>query len=424
MRVSPRLLLASLLLTGCHDGHDDKDSEETGGSLDSGDVDTGPSDRAVGAINGTVSVQLYVEGEEESIEEVTWADTYGDQFPFGAIFVAAYTVDETTNATTYFDEFVITAPSTTGDAYSLEIDPDDTETVYIYAALDWWPDGVIGTTEPIGLYGDLVAVVDGGATNDVDIVINAPLLPTGGGGGGTYITLDGDVTIDQAYGGGDGKVMLYDTSGNGPSYVTPFTPTATADGATASFSLAVAADIGEQRLLGAWDNDQNGLIEPTDLWGAYVVTGENANPITVGSESAAGFTVLIPYGLPPALSPFVRLEGVAGYEAGYETLPAGAVVYVAALRTRPSGDFGVADLGRAYDWQSFTGADLTGQTLDYVLVTPSSAVAYVWGYVDLDGDGSLNEAGEPVASVGRSGRVATGTTNTSDLNMLFTAPTD
>lgn len=417
MRLFPSSFLVSLLLVGCHDGpHGDKDQGETGGSIDSGETDATP-----GSVNGTVTVQLYREGAEEAIEEVSWADSYGDQFPFGAIFVAAYTVDETTNATTYHDEFVISAPSTTGDAYSLEIDPDDTETVYVYAALDWWADGVIGTTEPIGLYGDLVAVVEGGATNDVDIVVNAPLLPTGGGGGGgTYVNLDGTVAIDHAYGGGDGKVMLYDTSGNGPSYVASFTPTATDDGAEAAFSIGVAADMGEQRLLGAWDNDQNGLIEPTDLWGAYVVAGENANPITVGSTNTSGYTVLIPYGLPPTLSPFVRLEGTIGYEPGFASMPASAMIYVVALRTLPTTSFGVADLGRAYDWQSFVAADIPAQSVDYLLVAPSSAVAYVWAYADLDGDGLLNEPGEPISSVGRNGRVATGSSNTEGLDMLLT----
>ncbi|MDP2310353.1 MAG: hypothetical protein Q8P18_30330 [Pseudomonadota bacterium] len=442
MRLSTTSLIAVILSAGCQfGGHDGDEGEgETGGSIDSGTTDsdttdsgeTDTVDRLAGTINGTVSVQLYVEAADELTEEVSWADAYGDQYPFGAIFVAAYTVDETTNLTTYHAEYVISAPSTTGDAYSLQIDPDDTETVYVYAALDWWPDGVLGTNEPVGLHGDLVAVIEGGETNDVDIVINAPLLPegggsgggdgTGGGGdgsGGPYITLDGDVTIDQAYSGGDGKVLLYDTSGNGPTYMKSFTPTATEDGAVASFSLSVAANLGEQRLLGAWDENQNGLLEPTDVWGAYVVAGENANPITVGSVSTSGYTVLLPYGLPPTLNPFVRLEGSVSYPEGFASLPAGAVMYVAAMRTRPSLDFGVADFGRGYDWQSFVCADLPGTATDYLLVTPSNAVAYIWAYLDLDGDGILNEPGEPSGSVGRSGRVATGSVNATGLDMVF-----
>ncbi|MDP2314595.1 MAG: hypothetical protein Q8P41_16955 [Pseudomonadota bacterium] len=420
MRPSPSIL-AALLLVGCiGGGHGDGDStDDTGGSIDSGDTD--PVDRASGLVNGTVTVQLYEAGTDEDINEITW-DEYGGNFPFGAIFVAAYTVDETTNATTYYDEFVISAPSTAGDGYSLEIDPDDTETVYVYAALDWWPDGVIGTTEPIGLHGDLVAVVEGGETNDVDIVINSPLLPTGGGGGGTYVALTGDVAIDAAYGGGDAKVMLYDSFGQGPSYVTSLTPTATADGAEGTFSLSVGANYGEGRLLGAWDDDMNGLIEPTDTWGAYVVAGENANPITVLDADISGYTVLLPYGLPPALTPFVRIEGAITYDSDFSSFAAGTTIYVAALRTRPTADFGVADLGRAYDWQSFTGAELAGTSLDYLLVSPSNAVAYVWAYADTDGDGLLNEPGEPVGSAGRSGRIATGSTNTTGLDLPLVVP--
>ncbi len=415
------LVVLALLLPACVGGGDGKDAP---GGDDTGNVDTAPVDRGAGALNGTVTVQLYETDADGEAVELSWED-YGADFPFGAIFVAAYTIDETTNETTYYAEQVISAPSTSGDAWSLSVDLDDAEEVHVYAALDWWPDGVIGTSEPIGIYADLVPLVEGGEVNDVDIVINAP-CPCGWdggscGGGGTYVAISGDVTIDAAYGGGDAKVMLYDSASLGPSYVSSTTPTATSDGAEGSYTLYVGADYGEGRLIGAWDDDLNGLIEPTDTWGAYVVAEESGNPITVAGGDLAGYDVLIPFGIAPALTPFVRLEGTIGYEDDFSSLPAGAVVYVAALRTRPSGDFSVTELERGYDWASFTGAELTGMSLDYLLVAPSSAVAYLWAYADLDNDGVLNEVGEPVASYGRTGRVSTGTTNQEELNMLLQA---
>jgi hypothetical protein len=428
MRLS--LLALSSVLAGCSSFEWDTGTDEDSASDTGGMVDTPPPDRGTGAVNGTVSVQLYQAGTDDDITEISWAD-FGADFPFGAIYVAAYTVDETTNETTYWDEYVISAPTTSGDAYSLTIDVDDAETVYLYAALDWWQDGVIGTNEPIGLSGDLVAVVEGSETNDVDIVINAPVYPEGGGGGigggggggggeggdSDYVSLDGTATITEPYTGGGGRVMIYDSTGAGPLTSVAFTPTATADGAEGPFSLPAYAGWGDVRLLGAWDDDQNGLIDPTDQWGAYVVGDESANPLSVGTTSLTGLDVRIPFGLPPALSPFVRIEGALAYAADYSTLPAGSSVYVTALRTRPGPDFSVADLARGYDSQVFTGAELSGTSLDYLLVAPSNAIAYVWAYADLDGDGILNEAGELLGSTGRTGRIETGTSNSTGVDI-------
>ncbi len=411
------LVLAACTSDVGPDKGDSAEGSDTSGSDTSGsDTDSAAPDRGTGGVSGTVRVQLYEEGEG-GLREVPW-EGYTEGFPFGAIYVAAYTVDDITNATIHHDEFVVSAPSTAGDAYTLTVDLDDAETVHVYAALDWWPDGVLGTSEPIGLHGDPVAVIEGGSTDGVDIVINAPLLPTGGGGG-TYVNLSGNVVIDAPYGGGGGKVMVYDTAGNGPSYVAAFTPTATADGAEAPFSLAVGAGLGDARLIGAWDDDSNGLIDPTDTWGAYVVAGENANPITVGSADASGYTVVLPFGLPPTLSPFVRLEGALQYPDGFSSLPAGSVVYVAALRTPPAGDDTLEHLERGYDWQSFSGAALTGTSLDYLLVAPSSAQTYLWAFGDIDGDGVLNESGEPLAAYGGGARISTGTANQDDLDMVM-----
>ncbi len=295
--------------------------------------------------------------------------------------------------------------------------------MYVYAALDWWPDGVIGTAEPLGTWEDPIALVEGSAVNDVDIVISAPLLPTGGGGG-TYVTINGDVEVNRDYAGGDVRIMVYDSAGSGPGYVSTITPTATADGATGAYSVTVGADAGDVRLLGAWDDDANGLIEPTDVWGAYVLDGENGNPITVGSTDLNGYTIEIPFGIAPQLTPFVRLEGDLSYDDDFATLPSGCVVYVTALRTRPSGDFAVADLERGYDWQSFTGVDLVGTELEYTLVAPANAIAYLWAYADLDGDGVLNEEGEPVGSYGRSGRISVGATNQTGLDMPLQTVTE
>ncbi|MFN7146453.1 MAG: hypothetical protein ACK4YP_21950, partial [Myxococcota bacterium] len=363
MRLSSLAVPLAFTLAGCVPGDDGKetggvDTADTGdsGGVDTGTPDTAPPDRGTGGVNGTVRVQLYQTDADGEISDLSW-EAYGGAFPFGAIYVAAYTIDEETGAQTYHAEQVIAAPSIEGDPYTLAVDLDDAEAVYLYAALDWWPDGVIGTSEPVGIYGDLVAVIEGSAVDDVDIVINAPLHPTGGGGG-SAVSIEGNVTIEGDYAAGVARVMLYDSAGNGPSYVTTVQPTVTEAGATAPYALAVGANYGEGRLIGAWDDDANGLIEPTDRWGAYVVGGENGNPITIGAVNLAAHDVTIPFGIAPALTPFVRLEGALNYADGYDTLPAGAVVYVTALKSRRNeGEFSVDDLQNGYDWASFTGAD-------------------------------------------------------------------
>jgi hypothetical protein len=427
-----RALVSFLLLSACDglppgtgtDSGADSGYADTGltGDDTGGDTDSG-GDAGSGIVGGMVYVQLYREDASGDTELVSWED-YGANFPFGSIFVAAYTVDETTGALTYHAQDVILAPSTEGDAYTLTLPAATGSDMYVYATLDYMGDGVLGTWEPLGVYPDPVVVLADDTVSGVDITIQAQIFDGGGGGPGDgdtggveAVTLSGTLDITEPYTGGGAKVLLYDSAGSGPYYVDSVTPTATADGAEAVWDFEVPANYGQNRLLGAWDSNQNYLIDPMDTWGAYVVAGENANPITIGADDLSELAVEIPFGLAPALTPFVRLEGTLSYEGDFSTLPAGSTVYVAALRTRPSGDFSVAQLTDGFDWSSFTGAALTGTELDYLLIAPSNETAYLWAYGDLDNDGVLNEVGEPVASFGRTGRIATGTTNQSDVDM-------
>ena len=67
---------------------------------------------------------------------------------------------------------------------------------------------------------------------------------------------------------------------------------------------------------------------------------------------------------------------------------------------------------------------IPGTSLDYVLLAPSSSVVYLWAYGDLDGDGVLNEVGEPVGSFGPTGRFETSTSNESGLDMALQMVTE
>jgi hypothetical protein len=425
------------------------------------DADTDTDDASgTGTILGTVSVQLFRESSTGDTELVSWEE-YGPNFPFGAIFVAAYTVVEETGGLSFHDQDVIATPSVSGDTYTLSVDRAEATSVYVYATLDYASDGVIGSAEPVGIYPETVLVLENDGVSGVDIVIQAQIYGSGSGSGGsgsggsgsggsgsgdtgagdtgagdtgagdtagggsggadTSVLLSGNLDITLPYTGGGAKILLYDSAGSGPNYIDSVTPVATESGGEAPWELTVPIGLGTNRLFGAWDANENGLIEPTDKWGAYAVGGANANPITIGSEDMPDLTVELPLGLAPALSPFVRLEGEVTYDSDFSTLASGATVYVAALRTRPSGDFSVGDLTAGFDWQSFSGADLTGTSLSYLLVAPSNEVAYLWAYADIDSDGVLNEVGEPVASFGRTGRLSTGTSNQTGLDMPLQA---
>ncbi len=119
-----------------------------------------------------------------------------------------------------------------------------------------------------------------------------------------------------------------------------------------------------------------------------------------------------------SLVPFVRLSGTVALQNGsLSDLPEGATVYVAALKYRPDGQLSVAELQNAYDYDVFD--EPSGSSLDWGLTVPADSIVYLWAYVDMDGDGVVNESGEYVASGGEddNGKLPTGSTGVSDIDM-------
>ena len=76
-------------------------------------------------------------------------------------FVAAYYAED--GREVYVDQTSITNPSIDGDKFEFEIHEDDVSGIRIYAASDYWDDGIIGTADPIGNYPDVIYDPD---TND------------------------------------------------------------------------------------------------------------------------------------------------------------------------------------------------------------------------------------------------------------------
>lgn len=423
------------LLAGCnHDKEGDDtdtaighDSGDTSTTEDTGDIDTGVLPGVHGTVEGTVYLQLYTTDEAGDMVLMDWDETYGG-YPFGSVFVAAYTSDED-GYQTYYDQHVITSPTVSpapgGDPYGLDIDVDDIDSVNIFASVDYVGDGIIGTGEPTGAFPNEVTVTSNGTVTEVDITVMVPYAGTGGGGGGCtdVVNISGTATVGSSWVEGDVAALLYDTNGAGPYTGVRATPTATSGGAEAAYDLPVCANYGDYQLLGAWDSNGNGLFDPADTWGSYVIDDStDGNPIAIREESLPDHDILIPFGeYHPTVVPFVSISGTLTSDEDWSTY---SDVYVAALKYRPQGDTSVADLKAGYDIVEWSTTDLAASSeLDFHVEVPANTIIYLWAYADIDGDGILNEVADPVASLNDStGRTVTGSTSQSGQDLVLTVP--
>jgi hypothetical protein len=439
--------LVALCLAGCEEqtlgekNPDKTDDPDTGGleeiPVDSGDTGSGGED---GVISGVVTVSLFTYDDAGELEWSDWDTAYPDgDFPFGSIFVGAYKLNEDARSLNFLDQYVIRSPNPAGNRYELQVDPEIASDVRVYAILDYWGDGILATNEPVGVWPTTIPVSAGTEVSDVNVDIPAPYYnfdAAGGGGGGGgnevggggaggaggefdpayWMKLSGAGLITESYAGGSCVAMIYGTDNLGPYYADPFTPVKNDAGAEGSYSMWLPKNYGDVKLLGAWDSNYNGLIDPADTWGEYVDgTGAPANPLTIGDVDLPDHTLVLPSSTPgvnPSLVPFVVISGDLQLEGGFGTLSAGAQVIVTAMKYKPDAEISAGDIpSLSYDYHTFSGADLTGDTLAYSLVAPTNTIVYLWAYVDSDGDGLINEVGEAVASAGSdpSGHLATGT---------------
>ncbi len=441
------LAVSTQLACGDKDpGSDDSDSGVGGDAGTDGGADGGSGDGGAdggsgdggtefisGTVTGTVDVQFFTEADDGEREYIAWADTpWAKDFPFGSIFVAA-TQDNDAGGLTYRGNATVLSPSVEGDLYTMNVAlPEDGE-VQVYATLDLYGDGILSTDEPFGIYPGIVLVEDGGDVGNANITIlvdydefYAWWSGGGGGGGGGCDTIEvsGTASLTSPWTDGDVAVMLFDLGNNGPYYYDRRQPTEVGGGAEAPFDMDVCVGKGSMKLRGAWDSNGNGLIDPADLWGAYVSSPDvDANPIELGNTDQTGLLVQIPMGSGEAglsLTPFVSLSGSVTVSSGsFDDLDPASVVYMAALMYRPTGDFTVADIAEySYDTTVWTSADYAGATsLPFTAWVPAGTIVYLWAYVD-EGpkpDGIVNQVGELVASIGSdaNGRLPTGDSSSS-----------
>ena len=436
-------------------GEDEESKDETvneetdqDGDADGGVADDTPDDEHWMTIRARVQVDLYTTDEEGGRQFLSWEDAVGPagEFPFGSIFVAAVPGEATTVQSTIAQHTVI-RPRTGGDYYRLKIDPEAVGSVSVFATLDVRGDGIVGSEEPAGIHPDAIEVVAYQENTEVDLVILVDWDRWGPGGWGWHdvggyvpprdtdgdgdidefddigcelVSVAGDVRITVPYEGGNGKVMLLDNNGGGPYQMVEFTPVPNGSGGIAEYNLGVCAWAGDMRIVAAYDSNGNGLIDPDDMWGGHVSDpGVDGNPVNIEDYRQTDIHIEVPLGDGgPAVSvvPFVHLTGVAYPErvptfAGFESEGGeGVSLYVVALRYPPTPDMDVEDFREAYDFEVWDSEALgDSESVEWDLVVPANTVVYLLAFVDVDGDGLVNEAQEPVATGGAGGAAALST---------------
>ena len=276
------------------EGEDDTD--------DPGDPDGEELDVSA-TVTGTITVEVY-ETVDGVYTEVDVDERYGGAYPFGAIFVGAYDDPRGTGAERYRAIDTLTSPSFGPDPFSLELLLEDEGPVHIYAAVDADGNAVVDSDDPIGVWPVEVDIVDGGLTEDVEIrvVVNLDLLRGGGSSGccgdgtsdGCTVTVSGDVDVDRGF-EGSGLAMILGTNGSGPHYADWFETTASGGEASGSYSITMCQNAGSVKLVGAIDENNNGLIDPADLYGAYVSSPDvDGNPIQVATSDLTDHTIQVP----------------------------------------------------------------------------------------------------------------------------------
>ena len=464
MHTTARLTCAALLFAGlsaCTSKNSEDGVRDSGGAGVGGGGGDGIGGSEAGGtggddgpepmtIRGAIRVQLYRDNEDGDAEFISWEESgYEGSFPFGAYFVGA--IAERTDiggkyryigSTSVFENF----PE--GSEYTIKVSEEENTsgTFRLFAALDHYGDNVIHSADPIGLHGEEFTLSAGDELSGMDITVLVPWEDFGGLSAGEFagdtggsardcsdgISVTGPVDITLGSTTVNGLVWFENMDKEGPLDWTWFEAIPDDEGnIRADYDLQTCKNQGPMRLMGAYDSNVNGLIDPEDLLGTYAPSRDtNGNPVTVASYDMQDMRVQIPiFEVDSGVNvvPFVSLSGNVSVGGGtFDDLPPGSEVVVASLRRRPQGAIEIATIEEdAYDIARYEWPDLQGQTsVPYDLTVPSNTLMYLWAFADTDASGAVNETGEPIASGGidDNGRVQTDTSSQSQDLFLGFAP--
>ena len=440
-RIAPVLWASALVaLTACgalgkkSDGDGDgKDGPGNGdGTVDSGeDRPIGPDEEdfaVVSTVTGKVTIELFGEDENGERYSIPWDESGFDSWPFGPIFLAAYELGSDGQAGRYAGTRVIMRPEMGTSEYEMTVKLREEKEIYIYAAVDVLNDGVVGTEDPRGVWPEAIFMTNDIVVPDIDMTVLTQAENEIVCDDGQSINITGSAYVTVDYWGGDIAVMLMDADGNGPFHVAKALEVGAGEGATTNYTLEVCPNYGEMQLITAWDANVNGIFDGGDRWGVYSATGESSsNPISVGDRNMNNYPVWMPLGDRPGvdLLPFVNLQGVVKLESGapMSSLPSGTTIYVAALKYRPSGGLLVTDPAVSHDMDIYTWSEVssTGTELPWNLLLPSDNIVYLWVFADLNGDGIVNDVGEPIGAFNPSefGKTPTGQTGFGGIEIIL-----
>ncbi len=423
-KLFPVLALATFALVGLEcpppgGGDDTGTGDDTGATATD---DTGSAGGFDGTIAGTVRVQLYDNDDEGEYIYRDWS-VWDGNFPFGAIWVYAFNTDEMTGDETFYANQSVLTPSPDGDAYSLTFTAAASH-VRVGAQLDFHGDGVMGTSDPVGIYPDAVSVTDGSTASGVDITILSYWNNSGGGGCGSggsgggngdgSTTISGDIIITEAYAAGDAAAMTF-YNGEGPlgNAMDRITPEPVGGGAEGAYTFNVCSGWAEVDLVGIWDSNFNMVFDADDKAGPYITSPDtDGNPVDVsGHDNLTEHDIQIPLGdYELDIVPFVNLSGTITHVDGSF---GGSDVVIGAYMYKMDGEYLLSEVPEmSYSYQEFT--PTAGDTsLSYSLDVPSNTVVYLLAVENTDGDDYLNEADEPVGSGSQNdyGRLPTGSSS-------------
>ena len=196
------------------------------------------------------------------------------------------------------------------------------------------------------------------------------------------------------------------------------------EGAEGAWGYTYCKDAGSYVARGVWDDNSNGMYDPSDTWGQPVDGDGNAVNYIAFGQVDEDVTMMIPVeGSGFDLVPFVRLTGdISRIDGSWDELLAehpDAHIYVVASKYVASSQVYTSSFEEAYDYDVFEPEDLVGATdLSYSLLAPSNVSLYLYAAGDLDNDGFIDGALEGWACGGEDDCwVQTGSSNQSELGM-------